>query len=234
MEEWKALTLWCPHVHQIQPKDTVPRKLKEGLHKGASLLCRMFYTRFYMTRALREWEDGPAINSPSQADMYTSTIRNIKAPPELNSTHGAKQSVYMQQNESPFIWEFELPGNLITKEWRSQFPTKTLVHAYQVLNGTLQKISTVEIPSLESQLWENTWISYRAAKENCFFWQVLYRVLATQRWRQPQLPPFDPGHALDMPYTWWRTSLIVFGVALSPTQSELGWKPGRPSQHGCL
>jgi hypothetical protein len=41
------------------------------------------------------------------------------------------------------------------------------------------------------KVWRNTWLPYRAAKENCFLWQILYRSPATQQWRLPKLSRRD-------------------------------------------
>lgn len=40
-------------------------------------------------------------------------------------------------------------------------------------------------------LWRETWIPMRSSTENCFLWQLIYRVPATQHWRFPDLPPTD-------------------------------------------
>jgi hypothetical protein len=37
------------------------------------------------------------------------------------------------------------------------------------------------------QVWKETWFPFRSAKENCFFWQVLYQIPATNKWRNPTL-----------------------------------------------
>lgn len=36
-----------------------------------------------------------------------------------------------------------------------------------------------------SRLWAQTWLNFRSANENTFLWQLVYRVIATQRWRFP-------------------------------------------------
>jgi hypothetical protein len=41
------------------------------------------------------------------------------------------------------------------------------------------------------RLWQQTWVSWRSAKENAFLWQMLYWVPATQHWRFPQLSRLD-------------------------------------------
>lgn len=40
-------------------------------------------------------------------------------------------------------------------------------------------------------LWKETWLPFRSMSENCFLWQLLYRIPATQHWRFPQLPAAD-------------------------------------------
>lgn len=40
-------------------------------------------------------------------------------------------------------------------------------------------------------LWKETWLSFRSSTENCFLWQLIYRIPATQHWRFPDLPPTD-------------------------------------------
>lgn len=40
-------------------------------------------------------------------------------------------------------------------------------------------------------LWRDTWLPFRSMSENCFLWQMLYRIPATQHWRFPGLPPTD-------------------------------------------
>lgn len=34
-------------------------------------------------------------------------------------------------------------------------------------------------------IWASTWCSYRSAGENTFMWQLVYRIIATQKWRFP-------------------------------------------------
>lgn len=41
-------------------------------------------------------------------------------------------------------------------------------------------------------IWQLTWLSFHSAQEYIFLWQILYQILATQRWRFPTLPPSDP------------------------------------------
>jgi ribosomal protein L37AE/L43A len=33
------------------------------------------------------------------------------------------------------------------------------------------------------RLWKKTWLPYRSVQENCFLWQLIYRIPAKQRWR---------------------------------------------------
>lgn len=40
-------------------------------------------------------------------------------------------------------------------------------------------------------LWQETWLPFRSMAENCFLWQILYRIPATQHWRFPELPATD-------------------------------------------
>lgn len=41
-------------------------------------------------------------------------------------------------------------------------------------------------------IWSATWLNFRSANENMFMWQLLYRIIATQRWRFPMRPTTDP------------------------------------------
>jgi hypothetical protein len=41
------------------------------------------------------------------------------------------------------------------------------------------------------KVWKETWVPFRAAKENCFLWQILYRTPATEQWRHPTLTRLD-------------------------------------------
>jgi hypothetical protein len=41
------------------------------------------------------------------------------------------------------------------------------------------------------ELWRETWLPYRSAKENAFLWQLLYHKLATQQWRAQALTVRD-------------------------------------------
>lgn len=40
-------------------------------------------------------------------------------------------------------------------------------------------------------IWFLTWLSFRSAVENTCLWQILYQVLATQKWRLPNRPAWD-------------------------------------------
>jgi hypothetical protein len=40
-------------------------------------------------------------------------------------------------------------------------------------------------------LWRDTWVPFRSAKENSFLWQVIYRIPATQKWGHPHLERLD-------------------------------------------
>lgn len=39
--------------------------------------------------------------------------------------------------------------------------------------------------------WQDIWLKYRGASKNMFLWQVLFPVIATQKWRFPSLPATD-------------------------------------------
>lgn len=45
---------------------------------------------------------------------------------------------------------------------------------------------------IPKNIWSSIWISYRGASENTFLWQLLYRVIATQKWRFPTTPATYP------------------------------------------
>lgn len=45
--------------------------------------------------------------------------------------------------------------------------------------------------SIPADIWTSTWLLYRSAIENAFLWQLIYRVIATQRWRFPSRPTTD-------------------------------------------
>lgn len=40
-------------------------------------------------------------------------------------------------------------------------------------------------------IWQLTWLSFRSMVENTCLWQILYQVLATQKWRLPDRPAWD-------------------------------------------
>lgn len=39
---------------------------------------------------------------------------------------------------------------------------------------------------IPDDVWELTWLNFRSATENTFLWQILYQILATQKWRFPR------------------------------------------------
>lgn len=41
---------------------------------------------------------------------------------------------------------------------------------------------------VQANIWRDTWLPFRGAKENTFLWQLLYRSIATQHWRFPTRP----------------------------------------------
>lgn len=45
--------------------------------------------------------------------------------------------------------------------------------------------------SIPTDIWQLTWLSFRSAVENTCLWQILYQVLATQKWRFPTRPAWD-------------------------------------------
>lgn len=44
---------------------------------------------------------------------------------------------------------------------------------------------------LPEHIWHNTWLPFRAAKENTFLWLIIYRAIATLSWVFPGLPSTD-------------------------------------------
>lgn len=86
---------------------------------------------------------------------------------------------------------------------------RALLNQYTWRDGTpLLYTSTAQLPHLQAQqrhvphlalnkweaqlqctvpgsIWKVTWLNYRRVNENTFMWQLLYRVIATQRWRFP-------------------------------------------------
>lgn len=97
--------------------------------------------------------------------------------------------------------------------WTSE---RALLNQYIWLDGTpILNTSTAQLRHLQAQqrqvphlaltkwvnqlqcdmpgaIWTTTWLNYRSANENTFMWQLLYRVIATQRWRFPSRDPTDP------------------------------------------
>lgn len=45
---------------------------------------------------------------------------------------------------------------------------------------------------LPEVVWTETWLHFRAAKENAFLWQLIFRAFATLSWRFPNRPHADP------------------------------------------
>lgn len=55
----------------------------------------------------------------------------------------------------------------------------------------IQKWETDLNCSLPEAVWAETWISFCAAKENAFLWQLIFRAFATLSWRFPARPHTD-------------------------------------------
>lgn len=60
------------------------------------------------------------------------------------------------------------------------------------MNGFISWEMAAQRGTVPSNVWSLTWMEYRSAAENTFLWRLLYRILATQRWRFPDRPASDP------------------------------------------
>lgn len=59
-------------------------------------------------------------------------------------------------------------------------------------HGALSKWETELGCNIPIDIWSGMWLNFRGASENTFLWQLVYRVIATQKWRFPALPAVDP------------------------------------------
>lgn len=60
------------------------------------------------------------------------------------------------------------------------------------MHPTIQKWETALQCLLPENIWTETWIPGRAAKENTFLWLILFRAFATLSWRFPNSLSKDP------------------------------------------
>lgn len=65
---------------------------------------------------------------------------------------------------------------------------------------------------IPDNIWESMWLKCRSASENVFLWQLVYRVIATQKWRFPTRAAVDEttwctrcrgGHQEDVIHCIW-------------------------------
>lgn len=53
-------------------------------------------------------------------------------------------------------------------------------------HSALTKWETQLNCTITPSIWSGIWLNFRSASENTFLWQLLYRAIATQRWRFPR------------------------------------------------
>lgn len=97
---------------------------------------------------------------------------------------------------------WSLQNTLLTQyQWTSGLPllkssTATLRRLQNRTTASshvaFQKWATTLGTGLPDNIWDDTWLSYRSAKENTFLWQLAYRAIATQSWRHPNCSQADP------------------------------------------
>lgn len=130
----------------------------------------------------------PCPGAPSPPPLNAQRIL-VRAP--MGKPHSLKHfGVWSPERAilTQFTWRDGTPllntstAHLRVLQERQRFTEHTALSKWTV------KLSC-EIPA---NIWTNTWLGYRGASENMFYWQLAYRVIATQHWRNPSKPHTDP------------------------------------------
>jgi hypothetical protein len=270
-KEWEELPIWRPHIlHNSQ-------KLASCLNNAQRQIRRRGFTR--TKDVLRpngepiSWSDAEAKGVPrSSRRGFEKMMGNLNLHPTTGEKRRRKIPVYMQEEGTLTIWEFQEPANTTTRNWWMEQGPREPVRQYRLVQGFLEKVEAVVNPGVATQMrrilvgkqkcsnrrlankvkygdyygsmyvatqyqwedsvdffdtntghlrmlqgrkqrrihktllrwneyfvepidfkrvWAETWVSFRSAKENCFLWQMVYRIPATQHWRFPTIPRID-------------------------------------------
>lgn len=89
--------------------------------------------------------------------------------------------------------------------------------------------------SIPPSIWAVTWLNFRSANENMFMWQLIYRVIATQRWHFPMRSRLGMTPTLGAPHVLWehkKTFYIAYGPIPSMHSAGNGANPFSKSHLG--
>lgn len=94
-------------------------------------------------------------------------------------------------DDNPISQYFWVDGTPLTNSSTAQVRS-ILVHQAAQPHLALRKWTEQLGRPIPDEVWQYTWMKFRSAAENTCLWQILYRILATQRWRYPERPQDDP------------------------------------------
>lgn len=123
----------------------------------------------------------PSVTAPPPpgTDLHQVIIRKPSGRGKDSLYFGplSQDSIYLLQHG----W---LDGTLLLHTSTAQLRHTQAQHKIFPHTALLKWQTQLAIP-IPTRLWNLTWLNFRSASENTFLWQLIYRVIATQRWRFP-------------------------------------------------
>lgn len=98
------------------------------------------------------------------------------------------------QGQNPLVQCSWSDGTALTDSSTAQLRRLQVNCSARPHNALSKWEATLGCP-LPIDIWQLTWMSFRSAVENTFLWQILYQILATQKWR-------FPGRSAGAQETW--------------------------------
>lgn len=108
-----------------------------------------------------------------------------------NANARTRQKLGPWIDDNPMTQYQWVDGTPLVESSTAQLRSIQVHHAAQP-HGALRKWTEELGRPIPDDVWQFTWMDFRSAAENTFLWQILYRILATQRWRFPERAREDP------------------------------------------
>lgn len=155
-----------------------------------SLNWAELHTRFNPIRTL--YASGGALlagphNAPTPRTLAYRVL--LRLPAECGPLH----HYFGQWNpENAWLTQYQWTDGTALLNTSTRQLHRLLARQRSTPHSALQKWTTSLACEIPPTIWGSIWVSSRGASENVFLWQLLYRIIATQKWRFPRSSATDP------------------------------------------
>lgn len=171
------------HGHRIWQFDVAPQDRTSNWPHIARL--------YNLAKTLRARADQlttiPCVPPPNDLELHRVNLRLPWGKGARNQTFGPlnQASVFLIQHG----WQDGIPLLHTSTAQLRNIQAQQRLFPHLALEKWRNQLGS-QVPT---SIWGQTWLNFRSANENTFLWQLIYRVIATQRWRFPTKSPLDPS-----------------------------------------